>query len=69
MKLVATALAGWLLLATPSAAKAQGPQPQPRVLELKTSDGTLLKATYFAAICAASAKAAAPAGRSSPTLN
>ena len=49
MKLVATALAGWLLLATPSAAKAQKPQPQPRVLELKTSDGTLLKATYFAA--------------------
>ncbi len=49
MKLVATALTGWLLLATPSAAKTQGPQPQPRVLELKTSDGTLLKATYFAA--------------------
>jgi hypothetical protein len=47
MKLVATALVGWLLLAAPSAAKAQGPQP--RVLELKTSDGTLLKATYFAA--------------------
>jgi hypothetical protein len=47
MKLVVTALAGWLLLAAPSAAQAQ--QPQPRVLELKTSDGTLLKATYFAA--------------------
>jgi dienelactone hydrolase len=47
MKLVVTALAGWLLLAAPSAAKAQ--QPQPRVHELKTSDGTLLKATYFAA--------------------
>jgi dienelactone hydrolase len=47
MKLVVTALAGWLLLAAPSAAKAQ--EPQPRVLELKTSDGTLLKATYFAA--------------------
>jgi dienelactone hydrolase len=41
MKLVVTALVGWLLLA------AQGP-PQPRVLELKASDGTLLKATYFA---------------------
>jgi dienelactone hydrolase len=49
MKLVATALVGWLLLAAPSAAKAQGPQPQPRALELKASDGTLLKATYFAA--------------------
>jgi len=47
MKLVATALVGWLLLAAPSAAMAQ--EPQPRVLELKTSDGTLLKATYFAA--------------------
>src|SRR5689334_21893874 len=47
MKLIAGALMGWLL-ATPSATKAQE-QPQPRVLELKTSDGTLLKATYFAA--------------------
>jgi len=38
MKLVVTALAGLLLLAAPGAAKT--PQPQPRVLELKTSDGT-----------------------------
>jgi len=49
MKLVVTALMGWSLLVAPSAAKAQGPQPQPRVLELKASDGTLLKANYFAA--------------------
>jgi len=36
MKLVVTALVGWLLLAAPSTAKAQRPQPQPqpRVLEL-----------------------------------
>jgi dienelactone hydrolase len=47
MKPVVTALAGWLLLAAPSAAKAQ--QPQPRVVELKTTDGMLLRATYFAA--------------------
>jgi dienelactone hydrolase len=47
MKLAATGLVGWLLFAALSAAKAQ--EPQPRVLELKTSDGTLLKATYFAA--------------------
>jgi hypothetical protein len=46
MKLISTALVGWLLLAVPCAAKAQ---EQPRVLELKSSDGTLLKATYFAA--------------------
>jgi len=46
MKLAVTALVGWLLLAAPSAAKAQ--QSQPRVLELKTSDGTVLKASYFA---------------------
>jgi len=39
MKLAVTALVGWLLLAAPSAAKAQ--QSQPRVLELKTSDGTV----------------------------
>jgi dienelactone hydrolase len=47
MKLLAAALVGCLLLATPSAAKAQ--EPQPRVVELKAPDGTLLKATYFAA--------------------
>lgn len=49
MKPISVALVGWLLLTTPSAAKAQEPQPQPRVVELKTSDGTLLKATYFSA--------------------
>jgi alpha-beta hydrolase superfamily lysophospholipase len=48
MKLVAVTLVGWLLLGTPSA-KAQEPQPQPRVVELKASDGTLLKATFFPA--------------------
>ncbi len=49
MKLIIIALVGWLLLATTSAAKAQEPQPLPRVVELKASDDTLLKATYFAA--------------------
>jgi len=49
MKLFAVPLLGWLLLAAPSAAMAQESRPQPHVLELKTSDGTLLKATYFAA--------------------
>ena len=37
MKLLAAALVGCLLLATPSAAKAQ--EPQPRVVELKAPDG------------------------------
>ncbi len=49
MKLITIALVGWLLLATTSAAKAQEPQPLPRVVELKASDGSPLKATYFAA--------------------
>src|SRR5271165_1430270 len=49
MKLFAVPLLGWLLLAAPSAAMAQESRPQPHVLELKTSDGTLLKASYFAA--------------------
>jgi hypothetical protein len=43
MKLVVIAMVGWLLLTTPSAAKAQGPQPQPGVVELKAPDGTFLK--------------------------
>ena len=47
MKLVAAGLVGRLLLAGLSAAKAQ--EPQPRVVELKASDGTFLKASYFAA--------------------
>src|SRR5208283_52585 len=49
MKLFAVPLLGWLLLAAPSAAMAQESRPQPHVLELKTSDGTVLKASYFAA--------------------
>ena len=51
MKLFAIPLLGWLLLATPSAAMAQEsrPLPLPRVVELKTSDGTPLKASFFAA--------------------
>ena len=49
MKLFAAALAAWLLLAMPSAARAQTSQLLPRVVELKASDGTPLKATYFAA--------------------
>src|SRR5580704_13605789 len=49
MKLFAIPLLGWLLLATPSAAMAQQSRPLPRVVELKTSDGTPLKASFFAA--------------------
>ena len=49
MKLLAAALTVWLLLAMPSAARAQTSQPLPRVVDLKTPDGTVLKATYFAA--------------------
>lgn len=48
MRPAAVAIAVWLLLA-PSEAAAQDPPPKPRVVELKASDGTLLKATYFAA--------------------
>jgi tetratricopeptide (TPR) repeat protein len=47
MKLVTVALVGWLLLVLPRIAKAQ--EPQPRIVELKASDGTLLKATLFLA--------------------
>ncbi len=49
MKPVARALLGCLLVATAAASSAQEPQPQPRVIDLRASDGTLLKATYFAA--------------------
>ena len=49
MKLFAAFMAAWLLLATSSSARAQTSHPLPRVVELKTSDGTQLKATYFAA--------------------
>jgi len=49
MKLVATTLVGWLLLAAASAPQAQPPQPPTaRVVDLKASDGTILKASYFA---------------------
>jgi pimeloyl-ACP methyl ester carboxylesterase len=49
MKLLAATLAVGLLMAMPSAARAQTSQLLPRVVELKPSDGTPLKATYFAA--------------------
>jgi pimeloyl-ACP methyl ester carboxylesterase len=49
MKLLTALPAAWLLLAMPSAAKAQASPPLPRVVELKASDSTPLKATYFAA--------------------
>jgi len=49
MKLLTALLAAWLLLATPIAARSQTSPPLPRVVELKASDGTPLKATYFAA--------------------
>jgi hypothetical protein len=48
MKLLSALLIAWPPLATPSAAKAQTSQLQPRLVELKASDGTVLKATYFA---------------------
>jgi hypothetical protein len=48
VKLFAVPLPGWLLLATPSAAMAQESGPLPRVVELKTFDGTPLKVTFFA---------------------
>lgn len=47
MKRTVAALAGCMLLAISSALRAQ--QPAPRVVELKASDTTLLKGTYFAA--------------------
>jgi pimeloyl-ACP methyl ester carboxylesterase len=49
MKLLAASLLAGLLLDIPSGAKAQTPRPLPRVLDLKASDGTPLKASYFAA--------------------
>lgn len=49
MKLFAVPLLSWLLLATPSAVMAQESRPLPRVVDLKASDGTILKASYFAA--------------------
>jgi hypothetical protein len=49
MKLFTALLVAWLLLAMPNAARPQTSQPLPRVVELKASDGTPLKASYFAA--------------------
>ena len=49
MKLPAGVLAACLLVATPSAPRAQTSPPLPRVVNLKASDGTPLKDTYFAA--------------------
>jgi lysophospholipase L1-like esterase/dienelactone hydrolase len=49
MKLLTALLTACVLLATPKAASAQVLQSLPRVVELKASDGTPLKATYFAA--------------------
>jgi pimeloyl-ACP methyl ester carboxylesterase len=49
VKMFTGLVAAWLSLATPSAATAQSSPPAPRVVELKTSDGTLLKATYYSA--------------------
>src|SRR5262249_28396674 len=48
MKPLTASLAACLLLAVSGAARAQA-SPQPRDVELKASDGTALKATYFAA--------------------
>ncbi len=47
MKLLGTAFAVCLLLAMQTGASAQ--TPAPRVADLKAADGTILKATYFAA--------------------
>jgi hypothetical protein len=49
LKLFAAFMAAWLLFATASSARAQTSHPLPRVVELKSSDGTVLKASYFAA--------------------
>ena len=49
MKLLAVPLLAWLIFAMPSVARAQTSELLPRVVDLKASDGTLLKATYFAA--------------------
>ena len=49
VKMFTGLVTAWLSLATPSAATAQSSPPAPRVVALMTSDGTLLKATYFSA--------------------
>src|SRR5438045_604273 len=49
MKLTRVVLGAWLLLGALTTAKAQRPLPQSHVVELKSSDGMLLKATYFPA--------------------
>lgn len=48
-RIVLWALATWLLLTVSGAARAQTSQPLLRVVELKASDGTPLRASYFAA--------------------
>jgi hypothetical protein len=45
MKLLTALLAAWLLLAMPSAARAQASQPLPRVVELKAFFGSHFAAT------------------------
>jgi hypothetical protein len=49
MNLLAAALPAYLLLPMPSAARAQTSQSLARIVDLKTPDGIVLKATYFAA--------------------
>ena len=49
MKVHAALLIAWLPLAHASAAGAQTSLPRPRIVELKASDGAVLKASYFAA--------------------
>ena len=49
MKLLTALLGAFLLLAVQSTTRAQTSQSQPRLVELKASDGTPLKGTYFAA--------------------
>lgn len=49
MKPIAILLAASLPLALPSPARVQTAQPQSRLVELKASDGTVLRASYFSA--------------------
>jgi dienelactone hydrolase len=48
MRLITLAVLVWLLLAPQSAVTPQ--EPQPRVVDLKSPDGTSLKASYFSAV-------------------
>jgi hypothetical protein len=49
LKLFAAFMAAWLLLAIASSARVRTSHPLPRVVALKSSDGTVLKASCFAA--------------------